>query len=137
MRVKNKIINVGASEKRAKNCSHKNEPTKPCLKRPRKEKNMIQKPKKTLASRSGDFTLVKRKEIKRNKKGTMTAPQPKYLFRARLISVAMVPCCKKENTERMAKIKKKIKKIDLTVSGFSLSVGRIRFFLRPRGISTV
>jgi hypothetical protein len=37
----------------------------------------------------------------------------------------------------MAKIKKKIKKMDLVVSGFNLRVGKIRFFLRPRGILTV
>jgi len=63
MRAKKKIIKVGASENRAKNCSKKKEPTNPCLKRPRRAKNIIQKPKKTLASRRGDFTLVKRKEI--------------------------------------------------------------------------
>ena len=137
IRAKKKIIKVGASEKRAKNCSQKNEPISPCLKRPRREKSMIQKPKKTLASRRGDFILVKRKEIRRKRKGIMTAPQPKYWVKARFTSVAIVPCCKNENMESMAKIKKKIKKIDLTVSGLSLSVGKIRFFLRPRGINTV
>jgi len=49
----------------------------------------------------------------------------------RLNWVGMGPSCKKEKIERMERIKKKIKNIDFTVSGFSLSAGKTLFFLEP------
>ena len=78
--------------------------------------------------------MVNRKEIKSKRKGTKTAPRPKYLSKKILISVPIGPWRRKENTPKIAKIIKKMKKIDLTVSGLSFKRGKILFFLRPRGI---
>lgn len=51
----------------------------------------MRKPKKTLASRSGVLSLVNKKEIKSKRKGTKTAPRPKYFYKKILISVPIGP----------------------------------------------
>jgi hypothetical protein len=73
--------------------------------------NMIRKPKKMLGSLIGDFILANIKAIKTKRKGTKMEAKPKYWFKRRLYSVGMGPVWRKEKTEIVAKIKKKIKKI--------------------------
>jgi hypothetical protein len=58
-------------------CSHKNNPIKPCLNKAREAINMIKNPKKMLASFKNIFILVNKNEIKSSKNGIKTEANPK------------------------------------------------------------
>jgi len=74
--------------------------------------NIITKPRKTFSSLRGVLILAKRKEIKSRRKGTATAPKPKYSDKDSLYFVRKVPVCKNEKIERIHRTEKKINKID-------------------------
>lgn len=56
--------------------------------------------------------MAKRKAVNKNRNGKKIAPKPKYSVNIKLYLVGIGPVCKKEKTERIDNMRKKIKKID-------------------------
>ena len=94
--------------------------------------NIIKEPKKTLISFKGILILVNKNEISKSKKGTKTEIKPNHLVNFKFKIIEYGPDWRKEKREITDKIRKKIKKMVFTVSGFNLKTGKRCFFLRPR-----